>query len=87
MEMELITYSDFGEPMLLAQQLIAEMAGKIGVKFELTVVEGSVLVGDSRGRAASSSWGTLTSTCGTTATAVPTPPIFCGAVRGRRCRA
>jgi len=43
MEMELITYSDFGEPMTLSQQLIAEMLGKIGMKFQLTVVEGSVL--------------------------------------------
>jgi len=43
MEMELITYAEFGEPMTLSQQLIAEMLGKIGVKFQLTVVEGSVL--------------------------------------------
>jgi len=43
MEMELITYAEFGEPMTLSQQLIAEMLGKIGIKFQLTVVEGSVL--------------------------------------------
>lgn len=43
MEMELITYAEFGEPMTLAQQLIAEMLGKIGMEFELTVVEGTVL--------------------------------------------
>ena len=43
MEMELITYAEFGEPMTLSQQLIAEMLGKIGMKFQLTVVEGSVL--------------------------------------------
>lgn len=43
MEMELITYAEFGESMTLAQQLIAEMLGKIGMKFQLTVVEGSVL--------------------------------------------
>jgi peptide/nickel transport system substrate-binding protein len=43
MEMEFITYAEFGEPLELTQQLIAEMLGKIGIKMNLTVVEGSVL--------------------------------------------
>lgn len=43
MEMEFITYSEFGEPLLLTQQLIAEMLGQIGIKLNLSVVEGSVL--------------------------------------------
>jgi peptide/nickel transport system substrate-binding protein len=47
MEMEFITYSEFGEPLILTQQLIAEMLAKIGIKLNLTVVEGSVLWADS----------------------------------------
>lgn len=43
MEMEFITYSEFGEPLELTQQFIAEQLGKIGMKLKLTVVEGSVL--------------------------------------------
>ena len=43
MEMEFITYSEFGEPLELTQQFIAEQLGKIGMKLNLTVVEGSVL--------------------------------------------
>lgn len=43
MEMEFITYAEYGEPLNLTQQLIAEMLGKIGIKLNLTVVEGSVL--------------------------------------------
>jgi len=43
MEMELITYAEFGEPLTLTQQLIGEMLGDIGIKLNLTVVEGSVL--------------------------------------------
>jgi peptide/nickel transport system substrate-binding protein len=43
MEMEFITYSEYGEPLELTQQLIAEQLGKIGMKLNLTVVEGSVL--------------------------------------------
>ena len=43
MEMEFITYAEFGEPLNLTQQLIAEMLGNIGIKLNLTVVEGSVL--------------------------------------------
>lgn len=47
MEMELITYSEYGEPLVLTQQLIGEMLDKIGIKLNLTVVEGSVLWADS----------------------------------------
>ncbi len=43
MEMEFITYSEYGEPLELTQQLIAEQLGKLGMKLNLTVVEGSVL--------------------------------------------
>ena len=43
MEMEFITYAEFGEPLTLTQQLIAEMLGDIGIKLNITVVEGSVL--------------------------------------------
>jgi peptide/nickel transport system substrate-binding protein len=43
MEMEFITYSEYGEPLTLTQQFIAEQLGKIGIKLKLTVVEGSVL--------------------------------------------
>jgi peptide/nickel transport system substrate-binding protein len=43
MEMEFITYAEFGEPLELTQQLIAEMLGDIGIKLNITVVEGSVL--------------------------------------------
>jgi peptide/nickel transport system substrate-binding protein len=43
MEMEFITYAEFGEPLELTQQLIAEMLGNIGIKVNITVVEGSVL--------------------------------------------
>jgi peptide/nickel transport system substrate-binding protein len=43
MEMEFITYAEYGEPLELTQQLIAEMLGQIGMKLNITVVEGSVL--------------------------------------------
>jgi len=43
MEMEFITYAEFGEPLELTQQLIAEMLGTLGIKMNITVVEGSVL--------------------------------------------
>ena len=43
MEMELITYAEFGEPLELTQQLIAEMLGDIGIKLNISIVEGSVL--------------------------------------------
>jgi len=47
MEMEFITYAEFGEPMTLTQQFIAEALGKIGMKLNLSVVQGSVLWADS----------------------------------------
>jgi len=43
MEMDLITYAEFGEPLELTQQLIAEMLGEIGIKMNISVVEGSIL--------------------------------------------
>ena len=43
MEMEFITYAEYGEPLELTQQLIAEMLGAVGMKLNITVVEGSVL--------------------------------------------
>ena len=46
MSMELITYAEYGEPLLLTQQLIGEMLGKIGIHLDLRVVQGSVLWAD-----------------------------------------
>jgi peptide/nickel transport system substrate-binding protein len=46
MKMEMITYAEYGEALVLTQQLIAEMLGKIGIDFDLTVTEGSVLWAD-----------------------------------------
>jgi peptide/nickel transport system substrate-binding protein len=43
MEMEFITYAEYGEPLELTQQLIAEMLGNIGIQMNISVVEGSVL--------------------------------------------
>ena len=43
MEMEFITYAEYGEPLELTQQLIAEMLRDIGIKMNISVVEGSVL--------------------------------------------
>jgi peptide/nickel transport system substrate-binding protein len=43
MEMEFITYAEYGEPLELTQQFIAEQLGKIGIKLNLSIVEGSVL--------------------------------------------
>ena len=43
MEMEFITYAEYGEPLELTQQLIAEMLGNIGIQLNISVVEGSVL--------------------------------------------
>ena len=36
MEMEFITYAEYGEPLDLTQQFIAEKLGKIGIKLNLT---------------------------------------------------
>jgi peptide/nickel transport system substrate-binding protein len=43
MEMEFITYSEYGEPLILTQQYIAEELKNIGIKLNLTVVESSIL--------------------------------------------
>jgi peptide/nickel transport system substrate-binding protein len=47
MEMEFITYAEYGEPLQLSQQFIAEQLSTLGIKLNLTVVEGSVLWGAS----------------------------------------
>jgi peptide/nickel transport system substrate-binding protein len=43
MEMEFITYAEYGEPLELSQQLIAKMLGNIGMQLNISIVEGSVL--------------------------------------------
>jgi len=46
MSIELIGYSEYGEPLTLTQQLIAEMLGRIGIHLDLSTVQGSVLWAD-----------------------------------------
>jgi peptide/nickel transport system substrate-binding protein len=46
MQMEFMTYAEYGEPLELTQQLIGEQLGKIGIKLDLSVVEGSVMWAD-----------------------------------------
>jgi peptide/nickel transport system substrate-binding protein len=46
---ELATYSEFGNELELTQQLIAEMLGKVGMKVELAMYEGSVVWADTAG--------------------------------------
>jgi peptide/nickel transport system substrate-binding protein len=46
MKMEMITYSEYGEALELTQQLIAEMLAEIGMQFQLTITEGSVMWAD-----------------------------------------
>lgn len=43
MEMEFITYAEYGEPLELTQQYISEQLGDLGIKLNLSIVEGSVL--------------------------------------------
>lgn len=43
MEMDFIAYAEYGEPLELTQQFIAEQLGKLGIKLNLKVVEGSIL--------------------------------------------
>ena len=43
MEMDFHTYAEYGEPLELTQQYIAEQLGKLGMKLNLKVVEGSIL--------------------------------------------
>jgi peptide/nickel transport system substrate-binding protein len=46
MSIEFMTYAEYGEALELAQQLMGEMLGKIGIGTELSVVEGSVMWAD-----------------------------------------
>jgi peptide/nickel transport system substrate-binding protein len=43
MEMEFITYSEYGEALDLTQEYIAEMLGELGIKLNISRVEGTVL--------------------------------------------
>ena len=43
MSMEFIIYAEYGEELELAQQLIAEMWGDIGIETQLSIVEGTTL--------------------------------------------
>jgi peptide/nickel transport system substrate-binding protein len=47
MEIELITYSEYGEVLALTEQLIGEQLRSIGIATRLTVMEGSVMWADS----------------------------------------
>jgi ABC-type transport system substrate-binding protein len=46
MEIELMTYGEYGEELELAHQLIGEMLEGIGFKINLSVIEGAVLWAD-----------------------------------------
>ena len=46
MAMENMIYAEYGEELELAQQLVAEMLGDIGIDLELSIVEGPVLWAD-----------------------------------------
>jgi peptide/nickel transport system substrate-binding protein len=46
MSMELVIYAEYGEELELAQQLVAEMLGGIGIDLQLSMVEGTVLWAD-----------------------------------------
>jgi peptide/nickel transport system substrate-binding protein len=46
MSMEFMTYSEYGEPLELTQQLIGEMLADIGIQLKLSILEGSVLWAD-----------------------------------------
>jgi len=46
MEIELMTYGEYGEELELAHQLIGEMLQDIGIKVNLSVIEGAVLWAD-----------------------------------------
>ncbi len=47
MEIEIITYSEYGEVLALTEQLIGEQLNSIGIGTRLTVMEGSVMWADS----------------------------------------
>lgn len=44
---ELLTYSEYGEPLNLTQQLIGEMLKEVGIQADLTQTQGSVMWADS----------------------------------------
>ena len=46
MSMEFMIYAEYGEELELAQQLIAEMLGEIGINLELSMAEGTVMWAD-----------------------------------------
>jgi peptide/nickel transport system substrate-binding protein len=46
MSMENMIYAEYGEELELAQQLVAEMLGGIGIDLELSIIEGTVLWAD-----------------------------------------
>ena len=46
-QFELLTYSEYGEPLILTQQLIAEMLKNVGIQADLSQVQGSVMWADS----------------------------------------
>jgi peptide/nickel transport system substrate-binding protein len=47
LKFELLTYSEYGEPLNLTQQLIGEMLKNVGIQADLSQVQGSVLWADS----------------------------------------
>jgi peptide/nickel transport system substrate-binding protein len=46
-QFDLLTYSEYGEPLILTQQLIGEMFKAVGIQADLTQAEGSVMWADS----------------------------------------
>jgi len=48
MEMEFMTYAEYGEPLILTHQFIAEALGRIGMKLNLSVIQGSVMWADTQ---------------------------------------
>ena len=46
-QFDLLTYSEYGEPLILTQQLIGEMLKAVGIQANLTQAQGSVLWADS----------------------------------------
>ncbi len=47
LEFDLLTYSEYGEPLILTQQLIGEMFKAVGIQANLTQAEGTVIWADS----------------------------------------
>jgi len=45
-QFELLTYSEYGEPLILTQQLIGEMLKEVGIQADLTQAQGSVIWAD-----------------------------------------